>query len=61
MLEKNDFGWIPVPLLGPLQSLADFYEYLLNSPSFNMAIRLHWKGVIRGRAVGPKIIHSPLT
>ena len=28
------------PSLRPLQSLADFYEYLLNSQSFNTAIRL---------------------
>ena len=43
------------PKLRPLKSLADDYEYLTNSQSFNMAIRLQGKGVIhelsRGRDI----------
>ncbi len=34
------------PLLRPLKSLADFCERLLNSQSFNAAIRLRRQGVI---------------
>jgi hypothetical protein len=33
-------------LLRPLKSLADFYEYLSNSQSFNLAIRLQGQGVM---------------
>jgi hypothetical protein len=33
-------------LLRPLKSLADFYEYLTNSQSFNLAIRLQGQGVM---------------
>jgi hypothetical protein len=48
------------PLLLPLQRLADFYEYLLNSQSFNMAILQEGKGVRRVSAPGWVGINIPL-
>ena len=48
------------PLLLPLQRLADFYEYLLNSQSFNMVILQEGKGVRRVSARGWEGINIPL-
>jgi hypothetical protein len=45
MLEKMSSDERFFPLLLPLKRLADFYEYLLNSQSFNMALLLEGKGV----------------
>jgi hypothetical protein len=49
------------PPLRPLQSLAEFCEFLLNSQIFNTAIRLLRKGVIRNEVPGARDIHAWLT
>ena len=49
------------PCSVPFPSLARFCEYLTNSQIFNVAIRLHSKGVTARQRSGGSKIHTGLT